>query len=222
MGKQMRQIWVLTFLSLISYSSSAFAAVTYTYTGPNFNQFSSPAGNYDGADRVTGSFTLNAPLAPNSPASDISGQVLSYSFSDNVQTLINSNSVPCATNNFGFRVGTDASGNINQWGITLCTPVLAVNDPVNAIFTIHGVNSVVEDVGISSAQCDFIVNGVCTSIQMIPNHTHGLVLSSGTWAVQAVQPVQVTPVPTLSEWGLIALALMLATQGYAYLRRNAA
>ena len=107
--------------ALISLSSATIAATTYTYTGSNFTGFSSPAGSYDPTDRVTGSFTLGTPLPPNLPLTDISAQVLNYSFSDNVQTRTNNNSEICATNNYGFLVAPMPAER-SMLGASRCAP----------------------------------------------------------------------------------------------------
>ena len=62
---------------------------TYTYTGTNFVIFVSP---YTGSDGVDGTFVLSAALPSNSNLGDESALLVSYSFTDGVQTLTNLNS----------------------------------------------------------------------------------------------------------------------------------
>jgi hypothetical protein len=84
--------------------AQATTTYTYTYTGPNFNAFSSPAGAHGPTNRVTGSFTLATPLGPNLALTDVTAQILSYSFSDGVQTLNSGNSQSCLPTLSGLTV----------------------------------------------------------------------------------------------------------------------
>jgi hypothetical protein len=87
-------------------SVNAGTITTYTYTGNDFTYAQAP---YTTSDSVTGSFTI-ATLAPNLVNQSI--VPLSYSFSDGVQTLTNSNSVLGVVD-----IWTNASGAITGWGI---------------------------------------------------------------------------------------------------------
>jgi hypothetical protein len=83
---------------------------TYTYTGNDFTTFSGP---YTGSDKVTGTVVLSAPLPANlPPTTDETALLVSYSFSDGVQTLTNLNS---AADVFSFE--TSATGAIDSWFI---------------------------------------------------------------------------------------------------------
>src|SRR5258708_40099523 len=80
---------------------------TYTYTGTNFATFVSP---YAASDVVDGTFVLSAALPSNSLLTDESALLVSYSFTDGVQTLTNLNSTVQA-----FEFAT-SSGAIVLWG----------------------------------------------------------------------------------------------------------
>jgi hypothetical protein len=86
------------------------ADTVYTYTGNPFTNFSDPS-VYTSSDFVSGSFTLNSPLADN--LSDIAITPTSFSFSDGVQLASSTNNNVIA----GFTVWTGANGNITNWAI---------------------------------------------------------------------------------------------------------
>ena len=77
---------LLAFMSLLGFSPAS-ADTIYTYTG---NDFTSNSGSFTDADKVTGTIDLATALGDNSGSVEISP--VSYSFSDGVQTLTNSNS----------------------------------------------------------------------------------------------------------------------------------
>ena len=86
-------------------------AATYTYSGNNFNSVS---GAYTTSMRVTGTFVLGAPLAPGMPLTEIKPSVLSYSFSDGLQTLTEANSEIVV-----LLVATDSQGRLTEWLIAV-------------------------------------------------------------------------------------------------------
>jgi len=91
----------------------AMADVTYTYTGNDFELVF--GGSYTTSDFVSGSFTVASALPDNLVFSNDNVTPTSYSFTDGVQTF-SSMSPPT---NVTFDIGTDGSGNINKWDITL-------------------------------------------------------------------------------------------------------
>lgn len=92
-------------------AQAAMADTTYTYTGKDFTSAGSP---FSTSDFVSGSFTISAPLADDLSLDDIAGDLVSYSFSDGVDTLTQTNSSTAV-----FDVSTDTNGLITQWHITL-------------------------------------------------------------------------------------------------------
>jgi hypothetical protein len=81
---------------------------TYTYTGTNFATVVSP---YTTSDGVDGTVVLSAALPSNASFADESALLVSYSFTDGVQTLTNLNSTVLA---FNF---TTSAGAIVQWSV---------------------------------------------------------------------------------------------------------
>jgi hypothetical protein len=92
---------------------------TYTYTG---NDFTTVTGAYTMSDSVMGTIVLSAPLPSNLALTDESALLVSYSFSDGVQTLTNLDSFP-----FEFLFETSASGAITSWAVGIVNPCLPVN-----------------------------------------------------------------------------------------------
>jgi hypothetical protein len=88
----------------------AASPITYTYTG---NDFQAVSGSYATSDFVSGYFTLSAALPDSQALMTIAP--LSYSFTDQLQTFSSTTPPPDVT----FEVGTDASGQINTWNISL-------------------------------------------------------------------------------------------------------
>jgi hypothetical protein len=94
------------------------AATTYQYNGNYFDTVTDndpPAGTYTTAMRASGSFTLSAPLSPLLNFTDISSQILDFSFNDGRQTL--TDSTPYI--DFEFLIRTNLDGDITAWDITL-------------------------------------------------------------------------------------------------------
>jgi hypothetical protein len=97
------------------------ASTVYEFTGLYFPAVSigdatPPADSYTTSMRVTGSFTVAAPLAANLPYQDIGSSLLSFAFTDGRGTLNETNST-LPYPNLQFSVGTDGSGAINEWYI---------------------------------------------------------------------------------------------------------
>jgi hypothetical protein len=89
------------------------ASTTYTYTGNDFQSVF--GGSYTTSDFVSGFFTVATVLPDNLTNSNNNVTPTAYSFTDGVQTF-SSLSPPT---NITFDIGTDASGNIISWDITL-------------------------------------------------------------------------------------------------------
>jgi hypothetical protein len=93
---------------------SARAAVTYTYVGHDFTDVVSP---YTTADKVTGSFALAAALSDDLSNYDIPrSSILSFSFSDGVQTITNT-TPDTGPVSFFDDISTNGEGDITSWYI---------------------------------------------------------------------------------------------------------
>jgi hypothetical protein len=95
----------------------ASADTTYTYTGQPFVGFSGTDSCSGGVGEcsISGSFTMASPLGDNFAFSEITPP--SYSFTDGVNTITQLNTSLVVA----FEVGTNASGDINQWEIQVLT-----------------------------------------------------------------------------------------------------
>ena len=89
---------------LLLFASSAFANVTYTYTG---NYYTSATWPYTTSDRITGYFVVFSALPANSTFLYLTP--LDYSFTDGYQSYT---TLP-------VDVATDSAGRISQWRIAL-------------------------------------------------------------------------------------------------------
>ncbi len=190
---------LLLLLLVLGSTDAAFGQVTYNYTGAPYTTAAPP---YDTTMSVTGSFQLAAPLAPNQPLQIISGSVVSLSFSDGVHTYNEATIV-------AFAVGTDAAGNIDNWSIALSQPVpVVVNDPASFLF--------------SDPASDTARSGTCSTVsaqmqcQFLANVNEGLSSTPGSWEPTVVDAAEI---PTLSEWSLILLALLLGAVAVSRLRQ---
>ncbi|MEM7224874.1 MAG: hypothetical protein AAF495_17980 [Pseudomonadota bacterium] len=115
--KILRTLTVASFalaIGLLSAPSSGHAALfTYDYVG---NPFTTTFAPYAPGDRVTGTFTVDLPTNLNvTPLTDITADLVSFSFSDGVQTIAGTGN----TTINGFDIETDATGAIVGWFISL-------------------------------------------------------------------------------------------------------
>jgi hypothetical protein len=108
------RISIIALACLFLSATGARADTVYTYTG---NDFTLVQGPYTTLDSVTGTIVLSAPLPANlSSFTDETALLISYSFSDGVQTLTNLNS---HADHFDFQ--TSPSGAITLWNISFIT-----------------------------------------------------------------------------------------------------
>jgi len=89
------------------------ADTVYTFVGSPFTVASAP---FTTLDSVTGSFTVSAPLAPNQVTSVTPSQ---FSFSDGLYTFNSTSTAPWSYPSTWVLVGTDSSGDITGWLISL-------------------------------------------------------------------------------------------------------
>jgi hypothetical protein len=201
---------ILIGIALLACLTSSYAhAVTYTYTGQNYTTAN---GMYMPAMRVTGTFTTSTPVPPNSTDYDISGILTSWSFNDGVQTIDNMNGVFHPNPLFPPLVTTDASGNITSTSLFFhrvpIATVLGVEDDFIWIGSFRATATI-------DAPCVVVTDGYCDGWG-IP----------ADWAQSSVTGVWVTsdlpskPIPTMSQWSLMLLALLLGMVGITRIRRQ--
>ena len=150
---------------VLAFTLPMMANTIYTYTG---NPFSGPVSPYTTSDFISGSFTLITPIGANSSfnARFNTSNLVSYTFTDGVQTINDANS----QDGFAFIssnivVGTDATGHIQSWGIGIFNATLGQIDINNNQF-------LVGDLVYSSAGQRIASSG-----------------SPGTWTISSASPV---------------------------------
>jgi hypothetical protein len=186
-------------LMLVAAVNVANASTVYTYTGNNFLGIidnTPPAGTYTTSMSVTGSFTLQNPLPANSLVTDITANVLSFSFSDGRNTITNLNAT-FAT----FQIGT-ALGNINSWFVNaMSAPIFtAVGDQHGAMTTLNEAFIIDDATTIECTQFSI----ACTGTGL---DEASILANAGTWSVSTSE----TPLPAalpLFATGLGALGLL--------------
>lgn len=210
--------------------SGSVGAATYTYTGglypavANFTPPCSagPCADYSTSMRVTGWFTTAVPLATNLASQDVTSLVTSYSFSDGINTIASSD--PNARIYLPFVISTDGSGNIVPASSSLSVMLWETGtaphnaaDRLSYIDPTGGSNAVNNNgcatVGLSIAgtpdSCSGITGDAAMSVADVP---------AGTW-VFTNPSANPSTVPTLSEWAVILLSLLLAV-GSPFLNRK--
>ena len=151
---------------------------TYTYTGANFAIFVSP---YTGSNGVDGTIVLSSALPSNSFLTDQSALVVSYNFTDGVQTLTNLNSTLQ-----DFDVATNG-GTIVQWEFSA----------VNGTQTIVIIS-------------EFLLTGDFGG-STVSGEPHGSTFAVGSWSGPVVSTTGVPEPGTLSMTfsGLVGLGLLV-------------
>jgi len=217
----------LVFLAAALLQADAWAA-TYTYTGPaysapdlhNFTSCPPGSGNcgaYTTAMAQTGSFTTAAPLPSNLNSQDITAQLTSYSFSDGLTTY--SSGDPQVTL---VSVSATTTGGVLDFSVHL----VRWQTPAPHVIGDHLDQVLVTESGQH--------NAVCGNIQVNPKgdscgtSNAGGVFSSwtdasstvGSWTVTGLPPVATNAVPTLGEWGLLLLALLMISVGWMTMGRR--
>jgi hypothetical protein len=150
------------FLLLIVYSAHA-AAVTYNVTtgtyGPGTGTVS---GTFSDSMSLSGSFTLDSPLAPNLNRYDFTGMVTSYSFNNGVDTFTSRNSVFYPGE---ISVNTDDSGEITDIEVNIISPPPPHSSNPATVIDFMGFDwegGALGDVdGADNANCTDVVGGLC-------------------------------------------------------------
>jgi hypothetical protein len=187
-------------LALFLLSAERVAAATiYTYTGNSYDfTGDSPfiSGSYDTSMSVSGSFTLAAPLAPNT-VQFVESTVLSFSFSDGRTTISNANAYLPGT---AILIGTGNLGEVTLWSIILAdAPAPTALGEQRALIQ----SDLVADFPEISA-CISIVQGSC-----LINADFAFALTPGTWSIS--ETPEVVPLPATLPFfatGLGALGLL--------------
>jgi hypothetical protein len=223
----MKKLWTL--LLTMALASSVWAE-TYSYTGGSYTTFSNhttallgSVGDYLPGMKVTGTFTTAGPLAANLLNADVSPLVTGYSFFDGLITFASTDSN--VRLHSGFYVSTNASGQIiagavwiQRWQAGVAPH--AAGDrldhfQINSAISFPTHNSGCAVIGLSPAGTP----DSCNSPTSDTNTSSAGSVAGGAWSLVVPAPAAVTSVPTLSEWGVIVLGVILAMLGMACTRR---
>jgi hypothetical protein len=180
---------LLVFLLAQLLALPAVATVTYSYTGDPMAAFWHTG--YDSRMRVTGWFTVATALPANLSFANIAPQVLAYRFADGVNVIASTDSHAVI---HGFRVGTDAAGNIKP---------TATSIDVQRWETMAGVNQQFDRIKIDSYNGGFssgLSNANCGLIGSPPTSCSGWNGASAFWGETATDP----GVPTPGVWSVTA------------------
>jgi hypothetical protein len=152
-----------------------------TYTGLNYTLADDPP--FTTSMNITGSFSLEDPLAPNLSSTPIRDQLLSLDFSDGVATYTLANATIAL-----FSVSTDVSGNIVEWDIVLDIPLPSPTEVGDTTHHLNIVRNIVRTVfgtgdSASLVPCGIVEQGQCVEfgIQAI-----AAVDTSGIWTASPV------------------------------------
>lgn len=197
---------MLTFAVLALLISGYANATTYTYTGAYFTDGGGP--DYEEGMRVTGTLVTSSPIPPNF-SGDISDIMTSWSFSDGVQTIDSSNGEfspeyppQVLTNEEGLIVDSFLAFFLSP----IATTVGDTDSYIGVVFS--------QSIGVIGAVCLTVVDGVCTTYEEPTSFAQAE--DPGVWVTSATS----TAIPTLSQWSLILLALILGMFGIVRFRRQ--
>ena len=218
----------LVFLAVALLQAGAWA-VTYTYAGSAYapsaitdytNCTIGTCGNFTAAMSQSGSFTTAAPLPDNFSNADIASLITSFSFSDG---LTQYNSSDPETTLYSAKAFTDASGGVLDIYLTFfhwqASPhvigsridMMVLRQGVRknghcqgAVFQTSGGQDVCSEVAFDAS-----------SSAIGPNPS-----TIGTWTVTGLPPVAANAVPTLGEWSLLLLALVMISVGWMTMSRR--
>ena len=229
----MRKIlWGL--VATLAAGTSSAATVNITSTGnyallQNYtNCTTTPAStcaNFLSTHNVTGTFTTSGALPANASNQEIGSTVTSYSFSSGLDTVASTDTNARLTT---LKISTDASGNITSINVGQAVQWTSGSAPhvsgnrLNAV-TIVGSNGI----STHNAACQTVGTGASgvtdTCLQATVSDTSRSTASNAPVSVSMAQPPvtgTASPIPTVSEWGLILMASLLGLFGIARLRRQ--
>lgn len=179
-----------------------------------------PCQNFNTGIGASGSFTTSAPLAANLAGANIAPLVTAFSFSDGIHTY---SSTDPAARIFLFNVSTNASGAITatdiwvQRWLTGTSPHVPGDRHSSIFFRATGEVD-------HNAQCLTVAAspaGVADSCTLVLAGDTSRSLAFGSarvWSIAAAPAVN--SVPTLSEWSLILMAVLIASSAFVVLRRR--
>lgn len=193
---------MLALAMLLSFTEIAHADTIYTYAGNPFNSCTSGCTT---SGFLSGSITLAAAVPNSSSLADLSSQLISATFNDNgglgvtISTSQLGSSVPV------LKLGTDASGNLNAWFISIS-------------FSLPPGTTLFQNIQTESQNCcsgnpahDYVYSGDGS----VPGSSIVITVdgSAGAWTCTSGCPAppspDAAPVPEPSTWLLLMVGLPL-------------
>lgn len=161
---------------LLTVASSAGATATYVYEGNNYVFVD---GVFTTEMRISGSITLDAPIAPNTSLNQagIEAVLVSYLFSDGVQMYDDQNS-DFNSSSVSILLATDSQGDIGDWALSFSMGLM------DAILT-RGPQAA-QDIAVIGGS-DAIVNGNPGSWTLVPEPGTAALLALGLAGLVAVR-----------------------------------
>ena len=215
MNKCMKNFFSIMFL--LFFACSAHAAVTYTVTsGPYSAGTGTLDGTYSGSMSLTGQFTLDSPFQPNLSNYDFLALVTSYSFHDGVHTYSQGNSMLIP----GILVSTAPSGQVTflEMNVIAAPPPPHSTNPATLMdyVAFEFLNSGGSYVfALDGGPCSALVGNMCSEI----DGASALGLVSLDLAINLDWEISSTAIPTLSQYGLLILVLLMLGLGITRFRR---
>lgn len=196
----MNQFRSVLALFLLLGSAAAFAQVTYTYQGNNYEVFEPP---YSATSSITGSIELASALAPNTTI-DLVPLIQAFSFGDGQAVRNETNTILCQ-----FDVSTNAQGRITSWSIFLRQSDTAPTGNQHTIDMFS--DTPVQQSGFDAGQG----NTDCSGTALSPFGASNSAPLPNAWS--GGSGVQPTAVPTLSPATLVLMLLLfLGVVGFRF------
>lgn len=205
-------------------SGGAWAQTSYTFNSPPLTTVISDGStcsigdcgiNHANTDRITGTVTLG-PTLPANFNGNLVPYLVSYSFTDGHRTIASSDTLSRIND---FTGTTNASGVVTgisfnvqrRWNAAIGTGTTNPNARLNMLRYYSGPGALAA----INAYCTAWNSEVCTTVNW-DSHSE---VSAGS-GVASVSAMSAAPVPTLTEWAMIALTSLLALFGAAHAIRS--
>jgi IPTL-CTERM motif len=188
-------------LLLSAVMNNALAQFRYDYTGLTFTV--TAMAPYTNTGRITGSFTVSGPLGNNLVNQTITGPLLqNFSFTDGQFTRTMANSTVC-----GFTVSTDNTGTLTSAYIWLRQAVVPMGGFQHSM-----------EVGLDLTGSAMTANTTGCGMQALGPFASSS--GAGSFVRVSLAPAEASQaVPTLGQWAMVSLVLLLGFLGVRRVNR---
>ena len=209
----MRAIYtILVIFVLIIFNAAHSSAINYSYTGENYTSIlednTPPTGSYTLGMSVSGNFDSDTVFTL-MPLTDISSNIVKYTFSDGRNTLTETNSSIDV-----FEIAVNGNGEIIEWNIEIEVPLVnptTSGDQFIIINTVNAASLTTEDLGVIS-EC---TTDACDVFDRI-NDVAQTFSNPGQWSSALTVPTVNVPIPF---WMSVILSLALLGFGVARIKK---